>query len=83
VGRGVIPAYLSEKFSTDVRSTGVGFSFNGGFIVGNWSTVFLLLVSAIANPMFYLYWGLFIVIGEAMILTSALLSSETKGIELR
>jgi MFS family permease len=80
---GVIPAYLSEKFSTDVRSTGVGFSFNGGFIVGNWSTVFLLLVSAIANPRFYLYWGLFIVIGEAMILASALLSSETKGIELR
>ena len=80
---GVIPAYLSEKFQTDVRSTGVGFSFNGGFIVGNWSTVFLLLISAISNPGFYVYWGLFIIIGEAMILASALLSSETKGIELQ
>ena len=80
---GVIPAYLSEKFQTDVRSTGVGFSFNGGFIVGNWSTVFLLLISAISNPSFYAYWGLFIIIGEAMIFASALLSSETKGIELQ
>lgn len=80
---GVIPAYLSEKFQTDVRSTGVGFSFNGGFILGNWSTVFLLLVSAISNPSFYVYWGLFIIIGEVMILASALLSSETKGIELQ
>ncbi|MGC8570280.1 MFS transporter [Caldivirga sp.] len=79
---GVIPAYLSEKFSTDVRSTGVGFSFNGGFIVGNWSTALLLLISTISNPSFYLYWGIFIIIGELMIFASALLSKETKGIEL-
>ncbi len=80
---GVIPAYLSEKFSTDVRSTGVGFSFNGGFIVGNWSTAFLLLISSIGSPGFYAYWGLFVIIGEAMILASALLSNETRGIELQ
>ncbi len=79
---GVIPAYLSEKFSTDVRSTGVGFSFNGGFIVGNWSTALLLLISTISNPSFYLYWGIFIIIGELMIFASALLSKETRGIEL-
>jgi len=79
---GVIPAYLSEKFSTDVRSTGVGFSFNGGFIIGNWSTAILLLLTSMISAAFYAYWGAFIVVGELFVLASALASSETKGAEL-
>ncbi len=79
---GVIPAYLSEKFPTSIRSTGVGFSFNGGFILGNWSTVFLLLISPLASPSFYAYWGIFIIVGELFIMASALMSRETKGARL-
>jgi len=79
---GVIPAYLSEKFSTDVRSTGVGFSFNGGFIIGNWSTAILLLLTSMTGAAFYAYWGAFIVVGELFILASALMSPETSGAEL-
>ncbi|MGC8597265.1 MAG: MFS transporter [Thermocladium sp.] len=79
---GVIPAFLAEKFPTSIRSTGVGFSFNGGFIVGNWSTALLLLVSSIQSSEFYVYWSIFIIIGEALILTSAALSRETKGAEI-
>ncbi|MFP3400976.1 MAG: MFS transporter [Nitrososphaeria archaeon] len=79
---GVIPAYLSEKFSTDVRSTGVGFSFNGGFIIGNWSTAILLLLTSMTSAAFYAYWGAFIVVGELFILASALMSPETRGAEL-
>ncbi len=80
---GVIPAYLSEKFPTSIRSTGVGFSFNGGFILGNWSTVFLLLISSLTSPSFYAYWGgIFIIVGELFIMASALTSKETKGARL-
>jgi MHS family proline/betaine transporter-like MFS transporter len=79
---GVIPAFLAEKFPTSIRSTGVGFSFNGGFIVGNWSTALLLLLSSIQSSDFYVYWGIFIMIGEALILASAALSRETKGMEI-
>lgn len=79
---GVIPAFLSEKFPTRIRSTGVGIGFNGGFILGNWSLVFLLLVSAVSHADFYLWLGVFIIIGELFILSSALLSKETKGIDL-
>ncbi len=76
------PAFLSEKFPTRIRSTGVGLGFNGGFIIGNWSTVFLLLIVAIGAANFYVYLGIFIIIGELFILASALLSKETKGKDL-
>ncbi len=80
---GVIPSFLSEKFPTDVRSTGVGIGFNGGFIMGNWSTVFLLLIVATTASTFAGWWAYFIILGELAILVAALLSKETKGIDLK
>jgi len=79
---GVIPSFLSEKFPTAVRSSGVGIGFNGGFIIGNWSTAFLLLVVGFAASNFFAWWGVFVIIGELFILASALLSKETKGIDI-
>lgn len=79
---GVIPSYLAEKFPTEMRSTGTGIGFNGGFILGNWSTVFLLLIVAFTSKAFYAWWGAFIIIGEIFILISAVLSKETKGVDL-
>ncbi|MGC8586719.1 MAG: MFS transporter [Candidatus Micrarchaeia archaeon] len=79
---GVIPSFLSEKFPTSVRSSGVGLGFNGGFIIGNWSTAILLLVVGFAASTFFAWWGLFIIIGELFILASALLSKETRGVDL-
>jgi MFS family permease len=79
---GVIPAFLSEKFPTKTRSTGVGIGFNGGFILGNWSTVFLLLLTTTTAAAFFGWWAYFIVIGEVFILVAAVISKETKGIDL-
>ncbi len=79
---GVIPSFLSEKFPTSVRSSGVGLGFNGGFIIGNWSTVFLLLIVGFAAKTFFAWWGVFVIIGELFIIAAALLSKETKGIDI-
>ena len=79
---GVIPSFLSEKFPTNIRSSGVGLGFNGGFIIGNWSTVILLLVVGITASTFFAWWGYFVIIGELFILAAALLSKETHGIDL-
>ncbi len=79
---GVMPAFLSEKFPTSLRSSGVGLGFNGGFIIGNWSTVFLLLIVGLTATTFFAWWGYFVIIGELFILAAALLSKETKGVEL-
>ncbi len=89
---GVIPAYLSEKFPTRVRGTGVGISFNGGFIVGSWSSVIILAIVGAVNPLtdttdvstlhaalgsFWWITAIGIIVGEIMILFSALISRET------
>lgn len=79
---GVTPSFLSEKFSTEIRSTAVGTSFNSGFILGNWGTAILLAISKMSSGNFYITWGAFIIVGEALVLISALLSKETKNITL-
>jgi MFS family permease len=80
---GVTPTYLSERFSTDIRSTAVGISFNFGFIFGNWGTAILLAFTKISSYKFPNMWAFFIIFGEVLFIISALLSKETKNIELR
>jgi MFS family permease len=41
----VTPAYLSERFKTFSRATGVGFSYNGAFLVAGFSQVYISLLS--------------------------------------
>ncbi len=46
----ISPAYLAERFKTFSRATGVGFSYNGAFIVAGFSSVYISLFSKISNP---------------------------------
>ncbi|MGC9105542.1 MAG: MFS transporter [Thermoprotei archaeon] len=41
----VTPAYLSERFKTFSRATGVGFSYNGAFIVAGFTQVYVTTLS--------------------------------------
>lgn len=77
---GVIPAFLSEKFPTRIRGTGVGISFNAGFIVGSWSSAVVLLFSVPSN--IWLVTSIGIIIGEALLIVSMLMSRETSGTDL-
>lgn len=77
---GVIPSFLSEKFPTRIRGTGVGVSFNSGFIVGSWSSAFVLLISSPNN--IWLFTSIAMVIGEILILIASLLSKETHKVDL-
>jgi MFS family permease len=81
---GVIPSYLSEKFPTKIRSTGVGSSFNAGFIIGSWSSVVALVLAHMLGRG-TLYWvvGMSIIVGELFIVASVLMSNETYSMDLR
>ncbi len=88
---GVMPAFLAEKFPTRMRDTGVGASFNSGFIVGSWSAVIALAIAGSANaflskvPNTRVLWyvtAALIVVGEIAILFSAFYSKETSQKEL-
>jgi MFS family permease len=46
----ITPAYLSERFRTFSRATGVGFSYNGAFIVAGFSQLMIAGLSKAVGP---------------------------------
>ena len=46
----ITPAYLSERFRTISRATGVGFSYNGAFLVAGFSSIYISLLSSALSP---------------------------------
>ncbi len=44
----ITPAYLAERFKTFSRATGVGFSYNGAFIVAGFTSLIISLLSRYA-----------------------------------
>jgi len=74
-----MPAYLSERFPTEVRATAVAFCFHQGAIWGGLISPLLVLYAAthqitLAGPILVTT-----VVGVAVFLAAVLLSLETKG----
>ena len=46
----ITPAYLAERFKTFSRATGVGFSYNGAYIVAGFAQVYIALLSNYMAP---------------------------------
>ena len=46
----VTPAYLAERFKTFSRATGVGFSYNGAYIVAGFAQLYIALLSNYMSP---------------------------------
>ncbi len=72
---GIFPSYQSEKFPAPIRATGVGSTFNSGFLIGAWGSSFALILAGSASET-YLLWttsGL-IVLGLLLASGSALFS---------
>lgn len=44
---GPIPAFLSERFPTEIRNTASGLVYNGGLIIGAWSPI--IAISLLSN----------------------------------
>jgi len=73
------PAYLSERFPTEVRATAVAFCFHQGAIWGGLISPLLLLYATthhitLSGPIL-----ITTVVGLAVFLVAVLLSPETKG----
>ncbi|AWR98977.1 MFS transporter [Metallosphaera hakonensis] len=45
----ISPSYLAERFKTFSRATGVGFSYNGAFIVAGFTQLFISQLSALTS----------------------------------
>ncbi|MEJ2776177.1 MFS transporter [Sulfolobaceae archaeon RB850M] len=71
----ITPAYLSERFKTISRATGVGFSYNGAFIIAGFSSIYISFLSRFYSP--YISALIVFSIGSIIAIASLLAGPET------
>ena len=81
-GFGPIPAFLSERFSTEIRNSASGFAYNGGLLFGSWAP--LIAVSLLSNNenLIPFLLAAVIIIGSLIILVGAKINPETRDVDL-
>jgi MFS family permease len=80
---GPMPAFLSERFPTEVRNTASGFAYNGGLIIGSWSPLIAIHFLSNVNQEFIAYvFAANIIIGSFIICVGSRLNSETRHISI-
>ncbi len=85
---GPMPAFLSERFPTEVRNTASGFVYNGGLIIGSWAPLIAITLlsntkSVSLNPNLIPFaLALNISIGAIMLLVGSRVNPDTKDVDL-
>src|SRR5574337_18551 len=82
-GFGPMPAFLSEKFPTQIRNTSAGFVFNSGLIIGAWAPLIAIEMSSKINWPQPFVFGVNLMIGGIMVLIGLKFNAETKDTDLR
>ncbi|MFB5598037.1 MAG: MFS transporter [Nitrosopumilaceae archaeon] len=81
-GFGPIPAFLSERFSTEIRNSASGFVYNGGLIFGSWAPLIAVALLAEAGELLPYLLGVNLIIGSIIILIGAKINPETRDVDL-
>ncbi|HLE34915.1 MAG TPA: MFS transporter [Nitrososphaerales archaeon] len=79
---GAIPAFLSERFLTEVRNSAAGFVYNGGLIIGSWSPLIAINLLSNAGSLTPIVLSLNIMAGLIVALVGARLNPETRDTDL-
>jgi len=82
---GPIPAFLSERFPTEIRNSASGFAYNGGLIIGAWSPLIAInLLSHVGQSILFvpLAFALNIIIGAAVIFAGSRVNPDTRNVDL-
>ena len=83
---GPMPAFLSERFPTEIRNTASGLVYNGGLIIGSWSPI--VAISLLSNTkslspiLIPLVLALNISIGAVILLIGSRLNPDTRDANL-
>jgi len=81
-GFGPIPAFLSERFPTEIRNSASGFVYNAGLIFGSWAPLIAVSLLAEAGDLLPYLLGLNLIIGSVIILVGTKINPETKDVEI-
>ena len=81
-GFGPIPAFLSERFPTEVRNSASGFIYNGGLIFGSWAPLIAVTMLSKGLELIPILIGINVIIGSVIILIGAKINPETRDVDL-
>ena len=81
-GFGPIPAFLSERFPTEIRNSASGFVYNGGLIFGSWAPLIAVTLLAEAGEFLPYLLGATVIVGSIIILIGTKINPETKDVDL-
>ena len=81
-GFGPIPAFLSERFPTEIRNSASGFVYNGGLIFGAWAPLIAVSLLANAGDLLPYLLGFSLIIGSIIIIIGTKINPETRDVEL-
>ena len=82
-GFGPIPAFLSERFPTQIRNTSAGFVFNAGLIIGAWAPLVAIDISSASIELQPVLFGANLMIGSILVLVGLKHNPETRDVDLR
>ena len=81
-GFGPIPAFLSERFPTEVRNSASGFIYNGGLIFGSWAPLIAVTMLSKWTELIPILLGINVIIGSVIILIGAKINPETRDVDI-
>ena len=81
-GFGPIPAFLSERFPTEVRNSASGFIYNGGLIFGSWAPLIAVTILSKGIEWIPILLGINVIIGSIIILIGAKINPETRDVDI-
>lgn len=85
---GIVPVYLSERFKTSMRSSGVGFGYSSGIFLGGWFSIYVPLMyeylfKSIDTPTnVWFSTAVLLMIGSLVMGIGQLMGPETLGVKL-
>lgn len=80
---GAIPAFLSERFHTEIRNSAAGFAYNGGLIIGAWAPLIAIgMLSSVESAYMSLALAANVIIGSGIILVGSRINPETRNVDL-
>ncbi len=84
-GFGPIPAFLSERFPTEIRNSAAGFVYNGGLLVGSWAPLIAItLLSYFDKYGITQYYAvaITIIIGSIILIIGSKVNPDTRDVDL-
>lgn len=82
-GFGPMPAFLSERFSTEVRNSASGFVYNGGLLFGAWAPLIVVSILPQVGYLIPILLGINVMVGSIIILVGAKSNPETRDLDIK